>query len=68
MRKLATIVLLAILALGAVSARAEVKNVIIFISDGWGENMPDATAYWNSERQVTSLFGHPQLHRFRPCK
>ncbi len=52
MRKLAILALLICSLLAAASAQAQVKNVIIFISDGWGENLLDATAYWNGERQV----------------
>lgn len=52
MRKLGILALLVCLSLAATSAQAQVKNVILFISDGWGQNLLDATAYWNGERQV----------------
>ena len=32
------------------TAQAELKNVIIMISDGWGQTGLDATAYWHGER------------------
>jgi alkaline phosphatase len=38
------------LLLAAGSAEAGVKNVIVMISDGWGQTGLDATAYWNGER------------------
>ncbi len=50
MRKLAILTLLVCSLFAAASAHAQVKNVIIFISDGWGENLLDAAAYWNGER------------------
>lgn len=50
MRRMAILVLLVCSLLAAASAQAQVKNVIIFISDGWGQNVIDATAYWNGNR------------------
>ncbi len=36
---------------GATATEVQVKNVIIFISDGWGQAQLDATAYYNGARQ-----------------
>lgn len=44
-----TLVLALILA--AAPADAAVRNVIVMISDGWGQSQLDATAYWHGERQ-----------------
>lgn len=52
MRKLARIIALATALLAASAVQAQVKNVIVFISDGWGQPHLDATAYWNGARQA----------------
>ncbi len=47
-----SLVVLTLIALAA-GAQAQVptaKNIIVFISDGWGQSQLDATAYWNGER------------------
>lgn len=55
MKKFAIFSLLVILALSlvgtATAQQVEVKNVIVFISDGWGQAQLDGTAYWNGARQ-----------------
>jgi len=56
MKKLSSLLLFALaLVLVAGAAQAEVKNVIVFISDGWGQASIDACAYWNGERQAYEM-------------
>jgi len=51
MRRFLGSALVMALVLAATPAGAAVKNVIIMISDGWGQCQLDATAYWHGERQ-----------------
>jgi len=44
------VLLLLTLATGAQAQIESAKNIIVFISDGWGQSQLDATAYWNGER------------------
>ena len=51
MRKCMTVLTVSLgLLLAVGTAGAGVKNVIVMISDGWGQTGLDATAYWNGER------------------
>jgi alkaline phosphatase len=52
MRKLATLILVVLVVAAAGTAHATAKNVIVMISDGWGQSQLDATAYWNGSRAV----------------
>jgi alkaline phosphatase len=44
------VLLLVALCAGAQAQTATPKNIIVFISDGWGYSQLDATAYWNGQR------------------
>ncbi len=46
------LLLLALVALttSALAQPSTTKNIIVFISDGWGQSQLDATAYWNGQR------------------
>jgi len=51
MRKLfSTLTVILILMSLVVGAQAQTRNIIVFISDGWGQSQLDATAYWHGER------------------
>jgi len=44
------VLILAALCAGAQAQIPTAKNIIVFISDGWGYSQLDATAYWNGQR------------------